>query len=328
MRSPLVSVIIPAYNAAQTIAATIRSVQRQTLRDFEIIVIDDGCTDDTVKQVEAIDDERIALFSYENAGLPTARNRGIVRARGEHLAFLDADDLWSSKKLESHVAILDQRRDVGAVYSWSCTIDMQDRVLGAHHAASWEGDVYARLLRAFFIGNASNAIVRRGAVDSVGPFDESLDRGEDWEFLTRLASRWPFVAVRDYQVFYRQRDGSISSDVDQMRDGLFIACDKMFATAPASLQHLKTTSLTNIHIYVARSYLTRRMDRKSLGDAARSLLAVLRLQPRMLLESIGVRLCLRWLIAALLSPQAAASAAKWYHRSRLTSHLPEADPWA
>jgi glycosyltransferase involved in cell wall biosynthesis len=324
---PRVSVIIPAYNAASTIRATIRSVQRQTLQDFEIVVIDDGCTDDTVQQVETIGDERIALYSYANGGLPAARNRGIGRARGNYLAFLDADDLWSSQKLESHVALLDQRREVGAVYSWSCTIDAQDRVLGAHHASSWEGDVYARLLRAFFIGNASNAIVRRGAVDAVGLFDESLDRGEDWEFLTRLASRWPFVAVRDYQVFYRQRDGSISSDVERMRDGLFVACEKMFAAAPAGLQHLKITSLANIHIYAARSYLTRKTDHKSLGDAARSLLTVLRLQPRLLLDSTGVRLCLRWLIAALLSPQAAASAAHWYHRSRLTRHLPEADPW-
>jgi glycosyltransferase involved in cell wall biosynthesis len=321
-------VIIPAYNAATTIVATIRSVRRQKLQDFEIIVIDDGCTDDTAKRVEAIDDERIALSSYENAGLPTARNRGIVRARGEYLAFLDADDLWSSTKLASHVSILDQRRELGAVYSWSCTIDSQDRVLGAHHAASWEGDVYAQMLRSFFVGNASNAIVRRSAVDSVGPFDVSLDRGEDWEFLTRLASRWPFAPVRVYQVFYRQRDGSISADVDRMRDGLLIACDKMFAAAPASLQPLKTTSLANIHVYVARSYLTRKMDRKSIRDGAQSLLSVLRLQPRMLLDATAARLCLRWLVAAAFSPRAATSAAAWYHRSRLASHLPQADPWA
>ncbi len=325
---PLVSVIIPAYNAGTTIARTIRSVQRQTLEDLEIVVVDDGSTDDTAAQGKTIADPRIVVRSYDNGGLPIARNRGIAEAHGEYLAFLDADDLWSKTKLESHVAILAQRPEVGAVYSWTCTIDDDDKVIGRHNIAVWEGDVYARMLQGFFIGNASNAVVRRHAVESVGPFDVNLARGEDWEFFTRLASRWPFAVVPEYAVFYRWRDGSISSDVERMRDGLLIACDKMYDDAPATLQSLKPVSLANTHLYVARSYLTRRSDRAAVAEAARSLRTVVALQPRMLLEATTVRLMARWLVACTLSSQAARAAAEWYHRSRLSERVPEVDPWA
>ncbi len=324
----LVSVIIPAYNVGTTIARTIRSVQRQTLEDLEIIVVDDGSTDDTVAQVKAIDDPRIVLRSYANGGLSMARNRGIAEAHGEYLAFLDADDLWSKTKLESHVAILAQRPEFGAIYSWTCTIDGNDRVLGRQNTATWEGDIYAQMLQGFFVGNASNVIVRRGAVESVGPFDVNLARGEDWEFATRLASRWAFAVVPEYAVFYRWRDGSISSDVERMRDGLLIACDKMYDDAPAALQSLKSVSLANSHLYVARSYLTRQSDRAAVAEAARSLRTVVALRPRMLLEATTVRLLVRWLIASTLSPQAARASAAWYHRSRWSERVPEADPWA
>ena len=89
---PTISIIIPAYNAESTIKKTIKSVLKQTFGDFEIIVIDDGCTDRTVEIVRAINDPRIAIFSYQNGGLPTARNRGIQQAKGEYIAFLDSDD--------------------------------------------------------------------------------------------------------------------------------------------------------------------------------------------------------------------------------------------
>lgn len=324
---PRVSVIIPAYNAAATIERTIESVRRQTLQDFEIVVIDDGSTDDTAMRVRAIGDPRIEVHSHPRGGLPTARNRGIAVARGEYLAFLDADDLWACRKLESHVDILTRHPEAGVAYSWSCTIDEADRVLGRHHAASWEGDVYARLLQVFFVGNASNAIVRRQVVDTSGIYDEGLDRGEDWEFLVRVASRWPFVVVPEYQVFYRQRGGSVSSDVERMRDGLLIACDQLFAAAPAQLQALKSSSLAHIHLYIARSYLTRRVEADAVTQAALSLRAAVVLEPAMLLSRTTFILFCRWLLARVVSPQAASSVSGWYHGVRGSS-IPEVDPWA
>ena len=106
MRPPLVSVIVPARDAGPTVVDTLESVRRQTVTDLEVIVIDDGSTDDTVARVARVTDPRITLASFPGAGLPTARNRGIARATGEYLAFLDADDQWTADKLESQVAAL------------------------------------------------------------------------------------------------------------------------------------------------------------------------------------------------------------------------------
>ncbi len=324
---PQVSVIIPAYNAAETIVRTIESVLRQTYEDFEIVVINDGSTDDTAACVEAVRDPRIRLLSFSNGGLPTARNRGITAARGQYLAFLDSDDLWRKTKLESHVALFQSRADVGVVYSWTCTIDSEDRVLGQQHCVSWEGDIYRHLLQAFFVGNASNAIIRREVVDSVGRFDTGLICGEDWDFLVRAASRYLWAVVPAFLVFYRWRDGSMSSDANLMRVGLTKVVDQIFERAPRELQSLKSRSLANVHLYIARTYLTRYNDRAASRQAARSLVAVMRSQPRMLFDPVTFRLCMRWLLATLLTPQRANAISGWYNRARGAPAL-LAGPWA
>ena len=117
-----ISVVIPAYNAAKTISETIDSVRRQTFTDFELIVINDGSSDHTAELVNAVADDRLQLFSYENGGLPVARNRGIDRASGEFIAFLDADDLWTPDKLELQLEALQKHPEAGVAYSWTrCT---------------------------------------------------------------------------------------------------------------------------------------------------------------------------------------------------------------
>lgn len=97
-----ISVIIPAYNSGNTILETIASVLEQTESDFELIVINDGSTDNTLELLETVRDDRLKIYSYPNGGLPTARNRGIANSNGEFISFLDADDLWTKDKLESY----------------------------------------------------------------------------------------------------------------------------------------------------------------------------------------------------------------------------------
>jgi glycosyltransferase involved in cell wall biosynthesis len=116
---PLTSIIIPAYNVQRTIQETIRSVQNQTVDDFEIIVINDGSTDDTLAVLESIDDPRLKIFSYENGGLSTARNRGIQNATGEYISFVDADDLWTPDKLERQLLALKSNTNAKVAYSWT-----------------------------------------------------------------------------------------------------------------------------------------------------------------------------------------------------------------
>src|SRR5262249_4651515 len=153
---PRVSVIIPAWNAARTILETVRSVQAQTFRDFELIVVDDGSTDDTLDVLAAVDDPRLAVYSYDNGGLATARTRGTARASGELVSFVDADDLWTPDKLEAQIAALSARPGAGAAYSWTRFIDERGRELRVQEPVRFEGDVYRPLLVQNFLCSGSN----------------------------------------------------------------------------------------------------------------------------------------------------------------------------
>lgn len=149
----LVSVLIPAYNASSTIVETLESVRAQIYPHFEIIVIDDGSTDDTAAIVESFarGDRRIRLVRKPNGGLPSARNAGIAVARG---AFeVDADDLWQPDKLAAEVAAM--RRlgaSVGMVYCWGWRIDERSRLLpGGFICHAYEGEAYAALILQNFV---------------------------------------------------------------------------------------------------------------------------------------------------------------------------------
>ena len=151
--APLVSVIVPAHDAGSTVVDTLESVRRQTVTDLEVIVIDDGSTDDTVARVARVTDPRITLASFPGAGSSTARNRGMGRARGAFLSFLDADDLWTPDKLELQLEALRRRADAGVAYSWTYEIDPAGRPLGRQPPVRHEGDVYAPMLLGFFLGS-------------------------------------------------------------------------------------------------------------------------------------------------------------------------------
>jgi glycosyltransferase involved in cell wall biosynthesis len=199
-----VSVIIPTFNRAYIIEQAIQSVLAQSFEDFEIIVADDGSTDDTAARIAAIADPRLRYLALPHAGAPAAgRNAGIRQARGEILAFLDSDDLWRPDKLAREVAFLDRHPEASAVFS-----DLEKYDRGRHtpsfaraapafsrwlaEAAPAEERVlprrllYLTLLQEVPIMPSAFAI-RRAVVGRLGAFDESWTTCEDWEFFLRLA---------------------------------------------------------------------------------------------------------------------------------------------
>lgn len=248
---PLISVIIPAYNAEKTIQETIDSVLNQTVQDFEIIVINDGSQDKTLEIVNSIKDPRLQVFSYPNAKQAASRNRGIYHSTGELLAFLDADDLWKPEKLEAQLKALQDNPEAAVAYSWSQCIDENGYFLREASQSTTSGDVYAKLLLCDFLDNGSNPLVRRQALEDVGTFDESLPPAEDWELWIRLAARYHFVAVPYPHILYRQSPTSASANLLRMAS----ACERVihlsFERAPDSLQHLKRHSLANLYRFLA-----------------------------------------------------------------------------
>jgi glycosyltransferase involved in cell wall biosynthesis len=293
---PTISVIIPAYNAERTILQTIASVQQQTFSDFELIVINDGSKDQTIELLNNVVDERLKIFSYENGGLPVARNRGISHATGEFMAFLDADDLWTADKLESQLTALQQHPEAGVAYSWTYFMDEQGKSSSLGEPLFFIGNVYAQLLVSNFIASGSNPLIRRQAVESVGEFDTTLKSCEDWDYWLRLAARWPFIVVPKHQIFYRQSSRAMSSKVEVMQKANLIMIEKAYRAAPLELQFLKNQSLAWIYRYCAEKVL--QYSTNDISDVHRAglkLWMAIRLNPKILLQKY-TRNLIKWFI--------------------------------
>ncbi|ABA20467.1 Glycosyl transferase, family 2 [Trichormus variabilis ATCC 29413] len=294
---PTISVIIPAYNAERTILATISSVQQQTFSDFELIIINDGSTDRTLELIQNIQDERLKIFSYENGGLPVARNRGISLASGEFIAFLDADDLWTPDKLELQLAALQQNPEAGVAYSWTYFMDEQGKSSIPGVSLFFEGDVQANLLVNNFLASGSNPLVRKQAIESVGDFDSNYKACEDWDYWLRLSADWNFVVVRKHQIFYRQSATSMSSTkVKNMEDNGLLVIEKTFQSVKPELQYLKNQSLAWIYQYSTQQYLKQNINNiEAVRHAREKLWQAIRLHPPILLANYAQDLII-WLI--------------------------------
>lgn len=203
-----VSVIIPTYNRAHYVSQAIDSVLAQTHEDFEILIVDDGSTDNTreivSRHIEACGD-KIRYFHKENGGCASARNAGLKTATGDFIAFLDSDDLFQPRKLEIQLALLRERPDCQFVYS--------DSIEFEEHGKTWISPVAAEDCLADFAiehfqttaARASALLYRRKCIEHVGGFDETLRLNEDSDFLQRVAisfrgcySDYPSVRVRHH----------------------------------------------------------------------------------------------------------------------------------
>ena len=231
------SIIIPTFNRASIVSRAIESALSQTYRNIEVVVVDDGSSDDTQSVVEGFGD-RVRYFYQENAGVTAARNSAIRHARGEFLAFLDSDDTWAPWKLESQVAALTQFPEAGVVWSDMTALDRSGHVISdrylrvmykAHSRVKIEevmpqvetlealtasapnelgsapvriGDLFSEIL----LGNllhTSTVLVRRAWVEQVGGFDPSfVHAGEDYEFYVRLCSVGPVVFIDAPSTYY------------------------------------------------------------------------------------------------------------------------------
>ncbi|MFM6395643.1 glycosyltransferase family 2 protein [Planktothrix sp.] len=160
---PLISVVIPTYNAEKTIEETIHSVLNQTVSDLELIVVNDGSTDSTLEIISKFTDPRLKVFSYPHSGANSARNRGLEQASGEYISFIDADDLWTPDKLELQLKVLQENPEAKVAYSWTDCIDESSQFLRRGGHVTVNGDVYLHLLVANFLENGSNPLMRTGA---------------------------------------------------------------------------------------------------------------------------------------------------------------------
>lgn len=292
-----ISVVIPAYNAESTIKETIESVRKQTFKDFELIVIDDGSTDKTVEVVDSIKDSRIKLFSYSNGKLPVARNRGIEKAKGEYIAFLDADDLWTNDKLEKQLAALETNLEAAVAYSRTSYIDEKGNFLYQGNPVSFNGNVLRELLLTNFLINGSNPLIRKKAIDSVGMFDPLLKSSEDWDYYLRLAIKYPFVAVPEYQILYRKSGNNMSSNVEIMKQTGYVVLKRTYQSLPEKSWFLRSHSFSILHLYCGELYLANsQFEPQEIDKAGKELWLSIRWRPISLIEKNTQRLLIKFLL--------------------------------
>jgi GT2 family glycosyltransferase len=232
-RDPLVSVVIPCFNAARTLSRTLASVCNQTYQHLDIIVVDDGSTDlsAAVAANFAASDRRVRLLKQPNAGVAAARNLGIASALGEFVAPVDADDLWAPEKIELQVRKIREDAAIGLVYAWFENINDDDEIFHGGFRFRFEGHVLHELCRLDFIGNGSNAMMRTSAARAVGGYDASLraqgaEGCEDWKLALQLAEEHKFAVVPQILMGYRHSTGNMSNRTWQMiRSAKLVASD-------------------------------------------------------------------------------------------------------
>ena len=263
--SESVSVVIGAYNAAPWIGETLDSVLAQTHRPLEVLVVDDGSTDETANIVRSRG-SRVKCITSPHRGYPQ-RNKGIQASAGEWIAFVDADDAWQPNKIERQLQTLRERR-AAWVYSDSVWLDSELGVVTSPKGpALREGDI----LEALCLGNfvvASSAMVSRAVLNEVGQFVESPEIvvGEDWDLWLRIASRYPVACVREPLVTLRLHAASLMAATSMHRrvESLQYVVARAVRRDPARLGRIHSRARSNIFFSAGIA-----LFRQQQNDAAR-----------------------------------------------------------
>lgn len=257
MASEFISVVIPNYNHGRYLGDAIESVLAQQHRHYEIIVVDDGSTDDS-RQVAAHFGDRVRYHYQANRGLSAARNHGIMLAQGDYIALLDADDLYEADFMTTMVAVLRANPQAAGVYCGYRFVDQENRPLPQVEKRLFPVDqVHATLLQ----GNLwvpESVLMQRRCYAAVGPFDESLRACEDWDMWLRITAKYPVVGTDAVLTRHRVLAGSMSSSPDRMVQNRFAVLQKHLGAAPTpamTVSPAKRGAYSQAHLLSAIEYL-------------------------------------------------------------------------
>ncbi|MFQ3218961.1 MAG: glycosyltransferase involved in cell wall biosynthesis [Paraglaciecola sp.] len=289
---PIVTVVIPMFNVEKYIEKCIASVLAQTFKNFEVICVDDGCTDNTLAILKQYTDSRIRVISQKNRGLAGARNTGIQAAKGIYIALLDSDDCWADEKLAKHVLHLNSNSDVGVSYCPSVFIDENGNMMGMGQYPKLTGISFRDILCRNPIGNGSAPVIRKRLLVEISTthqaqdrkyyFDETLRQSEDIELWVRMAllNKWKFEGIPEPLTYYRINDSGLSANLKNQFASWTIAMSK--------------NEQTNIPLFkrllpLARAYQLRYLARRAIrsGDSYQAIKFIHRAlfeQPQILFE--------------------------------------------
>ena len=269
MTTPKVSVVIPTYNRARYICRAINSVLSQTFTDYEIIIVDDGSTDNT-KKILAQYGNRIVYLAQSNQGISASRNRGIAVARGKYIAFLDSDDEWLPEKLAIQVDMLEKNEKLGLVCSRMLILDGDGKQRG-YKPEERTGKNFKELIEIGGDLPTSTVITRKDCFDKMGVFDEALPPMEDFEMWVRIASKYDiYMLPEKVLAYYYHHDDQITKDMTLVYEAT-IKLDKKFISL---FRHLDDFPIKTVHKRMAANeYVLSRIyyQKRRFHDAFRTL---------------------------------------------------------
>ncbi|NDJ62769.1 MAG: glycosyltransferase, partial [Chloroflexi bacterium] len=251
---PTVSVIIPTYNRAQLAREAVESVLAQTYQDFEIIVVDDGSTDDTAEVLAAYSD-RIRYIRQDNSGVSAARNHGMRLARGSYIAFLDSDDLFLPNKLAVQVSYFEDHPNVAMTYTAYISVDENLQPLNTHPAREYPGG-HKEMLIACTIATPT-VMFRRSILDALEPFDEHMHLAEDIDLWVRIATRYAFATIQEPLTYVRIHSGGTPRDPEEILNAYMYLFEKSFKGNRAYSWPYKRRAYARMHYICAADILSR-----------------------------------------------------------------------
>ncbi len=220
--------IIPVYNGESFIEETINSVLNQTFKDFELIIVNDGSTDNTLSILAQFEDERISLYSKKNEGVSIARNFGFLKSKSKYIAFLDADDLWDEERLQLTIQFLDENEDYGLVHTACQCIDENsskiDRILIGKEG--WLLDDLLKWEEECVPGPCTNMLLRKEVFEKSGMFDPILSTAADQDIMFRLANITKIGLIDKILGYYRIHGNNMHMNIKKMEWGHRYAYDK------------------------------------------------------------------------------------------------------
>jgi glycosyltransferase involved in cell wall biosynthesis len=259
-----ISVIIPVWNRAREVSSAIDSALAQTLPPLEVIVVDDGSTDET-PEVLARYGDRIRVVKQTNQGVAAARNAGIAVARGDLVAFLDSDDVWQPRKLELQAARFDADPGLGLVH---CGVDFEGTGVTVDGMEGSVATEMLRLDRSVIVSHSSSVMVPKRVAEEVGGFDARMRASEDWDFCYRVAARYRIGFVHEALLHMARHATGLQNDIARIEHGMLLALEKAFGD-PA-VQPLRRHSYGRLHRILSGCYFEQRQWRAFLRHFVKS----------------------------------------------------------
>ncbi len=282
-----VSVVIPTYNSISYLNTAVDSVLSQTFKGIEVLVVDDGSTDNTRKILFEKYGDKIRYLYKENGGVSSARNYGIKKARGKYIAFLDADDYWMPEKIEKQVGLMESNDKIGFCYVSTQRVDENLILINSIPAKEYEDYCEALLLDLNVVsGSCSSAMVRREVTLQTEGFDSQFSTYADWEYWLRLSLTTKFAPIKDELVKYRVVKGSMSSNPSVTEKDALGVLNKFFKQPNLPLKYLKIKDkvISNHFMVLSGEFLHAGRIKQSL----KYMLKAISLHPQNLTRPIGL----------------------------------------